>query len=225
VKDALYLAKKHNGRIHIAHASTAKELDAVRKFKNEKVSVEVTPHHLFLTEKDYAEYGNLIRVNPPVRAMVDQVALWEGIKDGTVDMVATDHAPHLEREKEQSYSKVPSGVPGVQTMLPLLLNAVNEGKLTLEKVVELTSFNPAQKFGIKNKGMLVSGYDADITVVDMDLQEKVCHKFLWTKCNWSPFHGWVLKGYPVRTFVNGVLMYEWRDTFQEGIGQEVEYSA
>jgi len=126
-------------------------------------------------------------------------------------------------EKNLPYLQAPSGVPGVQTMLPLMLNAVNEGRISLEKVVELTSFNPAMKFGILGKGLLEAGYDADITIVDMDKSERICHKFLWSKCNWSPFHNWVLKGFPVKTFVGGNLMYEWRDSFWEEIGQEVEF--
>ena len=221
VKDALHLAKKHDSRVHIAHLSTEKELETVRKFKNDKVSVEVTPHHLFLTDGDYDKYENLIKMNPPVRSQQDQVALWEGIKDGTVDMVATDHAPHLLSEKKKYYGNVPSGVPGVQTMLPLLLNSVNEGKLSLEKVVELTSSNPAKVFKIKDKGLLEPGYDADIVIVDMNLESKVDKG--WSKCEWSPFEGWELKGWPVKTFVKGDLMYEWKDSFGENRGGEVEF--
>ena len=223
VEEALNLAKKYNSRVHICHLTSAAELETVRKFKDAHISVEVTPHHLFLTENDYEEFGNLIKVNPPMRGTADQLALWEGIKDGTIDMVASDHAPHPLEEKEQGVDKAPSGMPGVQTMLPLLLNAVNEGKLSLEKVVELTSFNPAAKFGIKGKGVLAEGADADITVVDLKLREKVCHHFSWSKANWSPFHGWELVGWPVQTFVNGNLLYSWRDIFVEHRGSEVEF--
>ncbi len=223
VKDTLHLAKKHGKKIHLCHVSTEKELDAVRKFKDENVSVEVTPHHLFLTTLDYEKLGNLIKVNPPVREPADQVALWEGIKDGTVNIVATDHAPHTLDEKKKDYKDVPSGVPGVQTMLPLLLNAVNEGKLSLEKVVELTSYNPAKIFGIKNKGLIEKGMDADLTVVDMEKESKVNKNYLFSKCGWSPFEGRELKGWPVLTFVNGEKMYEWRDRFGEAKGREVNF--
>jgi dihydroorotase len=224
VKEVLHLAKKYGARVHICHVSTEKELQTIRKFKNKKISLEVTPHHLFLTDKDYDTYKNLVKVNPPLRGLVDQVAMWEGIRSGLVDMIATDHAPHLLEEKQLPYPKAPSGVPGVQTMLPLLLNAVNEGKLTLEKVVALTSWNPARLFGIKGKGIVKPGADADITVVDMDLAERICHQYLWTKCNWSPFHGWRLTGWPVMTFVNGNLMYRWRNTFGKNLGKEVKFS-
>ena len=224
VKEVLHLAKKYGARVHICHVSTEKELQTIRKFKNKKISLEVTPHHLFLTDKDYDTYKNLVKVNPPLRGLVDQVAMWEGIRSGLVDMIATDHAPHLLEEKQLPYPKAPSGVPGVQTMLPLLLNAVNEGKLTLEKVVALTSWNPARLFGMKGKGIVKPGADADITVVDMDLTERICHQYLWTKCNWSPFHGWRLTGWPVMTFVNGNLMYRWRNTFGKNLGKEVKFS-
>jgi dihydroorotase len=223
VKEVMHLAKKHGTRVHICHVSTQGELEIIHKFKDERVSVEVTPHHLFLTDKDYRTFGNVIKVNPPVRGVIDQVSLWEGIKSGLIDIVATDHAPHLMEEKKLPYDKAASGVPGVQTMLPLLLNAVNDVKLTLEKVVELTSYNPARIFKIKGKGVLEKGADADITVVDMRLEERVCHEFLWSKCGWSPFHGWVLRGWPVMTFVNGELMYQWRDTFGKKTGKEVTF--
>ena len=221
VKDALHLAKKHNARLHLCHASSEKELEIIKKFKNSNISVEVTPHHLFLTEKDYKKYRNLVKVNPPLRGLADQVALWAGIKSGLVDMIATDHAPHLLAEKRLSYERAPVGVPGIQTMLPLLLNAVNEGKLTLSRLARLTSYNPARLFGITNKGSIKAGMDADFTVVDLDIVQKVSDKFLWSKCGWSPFTGWKLKGWPVMTFIAGELMYEWPDKFGTRLGREV----
>lgn len=221
VKDVLHIAKKYLSRVHICHLSTEVELDTVRKFKSENVSVEVAPHHLFFTDNDYDKYGNLIKMNPPVRSSQDVKALWDGINDGTVDMVSTDHAPHLLEDKNRSYSSVPSGVPGVQTMLPLLLNSVNDGMISLEKVVELTSKNPAQKFKINNKGMLVEGYDADIVVVDMDLKEPIRDEDMYTKCGWSPYSGMDIMGWPVLTFVRGEKMYEWKGKFGDSIGKEV----
>lgn len=223
VKNALQLAKKYGTQVHICHVSTRAELDVIREFKSDKVSVEVTPHHLFLSTGDYEEHGTVIKVNPPIRDVSDQNALWDGIQDGTVTMIGTDHAPHLMTEKQLPYAEAPSGIPGVQTSLPLLLSAVNQGKLTLQKVVELTSYNPARRFGIKGKGVIEVGADADLVVVDLELEEKVCHNFLWTKVDWSPFHGWRLKGWPVMTFLNGELAYEWRDTFHNVHGREVTF--
>ena len=225
VKDALALAKKHKRRVHFTHVSTGAELELIREAKKDAdyITMDVTPHHLFLSSKDYDQYGTLVRVNPPLRTEENQHLLWEGIADGTVDLVATDHAPHQLKEKEQIYSKAPSGLPGVQLMMPLLFHMVNEGQLTLEKVVELTSFHPAQKFGIEGKGAIEAGMDADFMIVDLQKLERVCHHYLWSKANWSPFHGWHLKGWPVMTFVGGELRYEWRDKFHEGKGSELTF--
>jgi dihydroorotase len=225
VKEAMHLAKKYGTRLHVCHVSTEKEVAVIRKFKNKKITAEVTPHHLFLMDKDYKQYGNLIKVNPPVRGLIDQVALWEGIKKGWIDIIATDHAPHLMAEKMLPYSQAPSGVPGVQTMLPLLLNAVNDRKLSLSEVVALTSYNPAKIFGLKGKGEIVAGADADLTIVNMSLPESVDTEFLFSKCGWSPFTDWVLKGWPVMTFVNGEVMYKWRNKFGKALGKEVKFSA
>ncbi len=223
VKNALHLLKKYQKKLYLCHVSTERELSEVKKFMNENVSVEVTPHHLFLNTMDYERYGNLIKVNPPVREPADQVALWQGIKDGLVNVIATDHAPHTLEEKKKDYKEAPAGVPGVQTMLPLLLNAVNEGKISLEKMVELTSFNPARIFGIQNKGDIEKGMDADLTVVDLQKVATVEKDYLFSKCGWSPFSGWELMGWPVMTLVNGEKMYEWRDKFGDKKGREVDY--
>lgn len=219
VEAVLVLVEKYLGRVHFCHTSTAKEIDLIRKFKKNNpslaklVSVEVTPHHLFLDDGDYLKFGNIVKVNPPLRSQQDVEALWQGIQDGTVDMVATDHAPHLFEEKQLSYDQVPSGVPGVQTMLPLMLQAVNDGRLSLTKVVELCSLNPAERFGLHGKGKIISGFDADFAVVDLDFESTVSEDYSWSKARWSPFEGRMLKGWPVMTFVNGQLMYEWRDKF------------
>lgn len=221
VKQALQLAKKYGTRLHVCHLSTGLEVSALRKFKNKKVTAEVTPHHLFLSDKDYKKYGNLIKINPPVRGIADQTALWKGIKSGLINIVATDHAPHLLSEKKLPYDKAPSGIPGVQTMLPLLLDAVNKKKLSLPQVVALTSTNPAKIFGLNGKGQIAAGMDADFTVVDMLLTEIVDKKNLYSKCGWSPFEGWKLKGWPVMTFVNGELMYQWGGRFGKRVGRGV----
>ncbi len=230
VRAALDFVEKYKARVHFCHVSTRGELDLVRKFKrehsahvNQLISVEVTPHHLFLSEKDYVAQGNVVKVNPPLRSEDDVKALWEGIADGTVNIIATDHAPHLMEEKQLPYPQAPSGVPGVQTMLPLLLNAVHSNQLTVQKIAELCSYNPAQRFGMRGKGSIAVGNDADFAVIDLKLHEKVCHHFLWTKADWSPFHGRTLKGWPVMTFVAGELMYEWREKFGKTFGRPVEF--
>ena len=179
VKAALHLSKKYEHPVHICHVSSQMELDVIKKFKDKNVTCEATPHHLFFTIKDYADKGNLVKMNPPIRSQEDQDALWQAIDEGVVDVIGTDHAPHLLDEKLKRYIEAPSGVPGVETMLPLLLDAVNNGRLNLSKLVELTSYTPAKIFKIKNKGEIKEGYDADITVVDMEQEMKVENKKLF----------------------------------------------
>ncbi|MBD3328558.1 amidohydrolase family protein [Candidatus Peregrinibacteria bacterium] len=222
--DAIHLAKKCGHRLHIAHMSTEHEMMTVKKFKDVPITCEVTPHHLFYNDHDYEGLGTKLRMNPPVRPMTDQVKLWEGIKSGIVDIVATDHAPHTEEEKAAPYSKAPSGVPGVQTMLPLLLNEARKGIISYEKVVELVSYNPAKIYKVKNKGEITEGFDADLTVLDLSLKAKVERDYLFSKCGWSPWEGRELTGWPVMTFVGGNLMYEWRDKFGSEKGNEVQFA-
>jgi dihydroorotase len=138
-----------------------------------------------------------------------------------IDTVGTDHAPHTVQEKKKK--EWPAGVPGCETMLPLLLNAVNEGKISLTKVVKLTSFNPARIFKIKDKGRIAVGYDADLVIIDMNLEKKVENKKLFTKCSWSPFNGKILKGWPVTTIVNGNVVFEKGGINTKYKGKEVEF--
>lgn len=204
VKTILHLAKKCNARVHITHVSTAEEVEELQKFKRELVSADCTPHHLFLTQSAYADRGNFVKVNPPLRTNEDRQALWKALHEGVIHAVASDHAPHTKAEKEQSYEKAPAGVPGVETLLPLLLDAVNHGEATLEEVVKWTSGNPAKLLGFKSKGRIEVGADADLVIVDMDKEQEVGK--LKTKCNWSPFSGWKLKGWPILTVVNGKVV-------------------
>ncbi|MEK7171650.1 MAG: dihydroorotase [Patescibacteria group bacterium] len=209
VKTILHLAKKQNARVHITHVSTEAEVEELKKFASPLVTADCTPHHLFLTQSAYADRGNFVKVNPPLRTNQDRQALWKALHEGIIQVVATDHAPHTKKEKEQSYELAPAGVPGVETLLPLLLDAVNHGEATLEEVIKWTSGNPAKLLGFKNKGKIEVEADADLIVVDMNKEQEVCgtgHKFK-TKCNWSPFSGWKLKGWPVLTIVNGEIMY------------------
>lgn len=205
VKTILHLAKKQNARVHITHVSTSAEVEELKKFASPLVTADCTPHHLFLTQSAYADRGNFVKVNPPLRTNEDRQALWKALHDGIIQAVASDHAPHTKAEKEQSYEKAPAGVPGVETLLPLLLDAVNHGEATLEEVIKWTSANPAKLLGFKNKGKIEVGADADLVVVDMDKEQEVGK--LKTKCNWSPFLGWKLKGWSILTVVNGKTVY------------------
>lgn len=217
----VHLAKKYESRLHICHLSTKEEVELMRKFKSDKLSCEATPHHLFLDVSHYDKLGNFGKMNPPLRSQEDKEALWEGLREGLIPIVATDHAPHLKEEKEKDYWEAPSGVPGVETLLPLMLDAVNHGSFTLEKLVEITSYNPAKIFQIQSKGEIEEDFDADLVVCDMNLSKKVENKNLYTKCGWSPFDGFELLGWPVLTVVNGVVGFENGRVREECRGEEV----
>lgn len=211
VSQALHLAKRFGTRLHICHVSTARELREIEAFKTDKVSFEVTPHHLFLTQESLATKGNFAKMNPPLRTDQDREALMEGIRSGVVTMVATDHAPHTISEKNVPYSQAPAGVPGLETMVPLLLDAVNHGELTLEDVVRVTSLGPAVVFGLKGRGKLGPGEWADLMVVDMELEQMIENSgpgARFTNCGWSVFEGRILKGWPVITMVNGKVVFQ-----------------
>ncbi|MBI4150207.1 dihydroorotase [Candidatus Woesearchaeota archaeon] len=220
VSRALTLAKYTGVKLYFAHTSTKDELDLLA---GRRAFVEVTPHHLFLSEKDMSRLDNFGKMNPPLRSKKDMEALWNGIKVGAVHTIATDHAPHTIAEKQKDYWNAPSGVPGVETMLPLLLNEVNNGNLSLTKVVELTSINPAKIFGIKNKGFIKEGFDADLTIIDLNMVKRVNNDELFTKCKWSPFHGWKLQGWPVTTIVNGNVVFHDGEVNERYHGKEVQF--
>lgn len=205
----IYLSKKAKNKLHLCHVSTKGEIELIRRYRKEQpLTAEVVPHHLFLTEEDFKSLGSLVKTNPPLRSRDDQRALWTGIQNGIIDTIGTDHAPHTKESKEKSIWEASAGVPGLETLLPLLLNEVNKKNLTLNKIVELTSKNPARIFGIKNKGRIEIGYDADLTIIDLKKEQRVRDEDLFTKCGWSPFNGWKLKGWPVATILRGNVVFK-----------------
>ena len=209
VKNAIdiLIKNKIRNRLHVAHVSSEKELRHAKQNNIKgQVTVEVTPHHLFMNEKNIQILGSFAEMKPRLKTENDQKALWLGIKDGIVDTIASDHAPHLKEEKEQA--NYPFGVPGVETMLPLLLDAFNNNKINLPAIIKLCCENPAKIFRIKNKGFLKEGFDADLVIVDLDKRQAVRNEDLLTKCKWSPFEGKILKGWPVMTIVNGNIVYD-----------------
>ncbi len=220
VARALSIAKYTDAKLYFAHVSTRDELEIL---KNQKAYVEVAPHHLFFTKKELTKQDNYAKMNPPLRSSDDRDALWWGIKNGIVNTIGSDHAPHTIEEKEKEYWEAPAGVPGVETTLPLLLNEVNEGNITLPKIVELMSINPARIFKIKNKGMIKEGFDADLTIVDMDLLKRVDPDKMFSKCGWSPYDGLKLRGWPVMTIVNGNIVFEEGEINKNKRGHEVEF--
>ena len=206
VAEAVAYSKKTGTPLYLCHISLKDEIDFLKKAKNKKIFVEVTPHHLFLTEKDFKKQKGFADMIPNLKTQEDQDALWKAIDDDLVDTIGTDHAPHTKEEKRKK--KYPCGVPGCETDLPLMLDAVNKNKISLTKVVRLMSTNPAKIFRIKNKGAIKEGYDADLVIVDMDKKKKIVNSKLYTKCKWSPFEGKILKGWPVTTIVGGNIVFD-----------------
>ena len=196
---AIALSDRYGTRLCILHMSTKEEVELIRKAKKKKIPVyaEAAPHHLFLTTQDYASLGTLAQMNPPLREPEDQAVLWTAINDGTIDFIGTDHAPHLLSEKNQPYGKAPSGVPGIEHYLSLLLNAVNQGKLTLSKLVELTRTNIEKVFKLPTQD--------DVVLIDRSLIKTLSNDNLKTKCSWSPYAGLQLQGSPIYTIIQGQL--------------------
>lgn len=219
VQRAIDFAKKHGKKLVLAHISLKKELDIVRVARKtyKDIYVEVTPHHLLLNN-EAVEKNKFLRMKPELKSEEDRLALWEGIADGTIDTLGTDHAPHLISEKEE---KITFGIPGVEWALPLMLTEVNKGRLELQKVVELYSENPAKIFGIKNKGAIAEGYDADFIIVDMAREGIIKDDDTVSKCGWSPYAGMPTKGTIEQTFVRGNLVYD-GSKFYNNDGKEVE---
>lgn len=199
LQKALSMAKKYGTHMYILHASTKEEVDMIRKAKQDGLNIflETTPHHLFLSEKDYERLGTLGQMNPPLRTEEDQAALWQGLLDGTIDTIGTDHAPHTKEEKNKPYGEAPSGVPGIETLLPLLLNEHNKGKISLETIIQVTRTNAEKIFRLEPND--------DVVLVDLSQEKIVDEKNLKTKCGWSPFAGWKLKGWPVYTILREKL--------------------
>ncbi len=200
------IAKETGGILYVAHTSTAEEIDLIAENKNScRVFCEVTPHHLLLSEEILHQVGNFGKVNPPIRTKIDNQRLWEGIKSGVVDVLGTDHAPHRLAEKVQDYSLAPSGFPGLETLLPLMLNEVNKGTLSLEELMKISSKNSAEIFKVKNRGEIKEGNFADITIVNLEKEWTINAKRFATKAKYSPYDGMQGKGDVEMVFVNGKL--------------------
>ena len=196
------LAQKHNKRIHILHISTAEELPLLAAARD-VATCEATPHHLTLSSDDYANLGTKLQMNPPVREARHRDALWAGINNGLIDVLGSDHAPHTLDEKTKPYPASPSGMTGVQTLVPIMLNHVNEGRLTLQRFVDLTAQGPQRIFNLRGKGRIALGYDADFTIVDLKRRETISNAWIESRSGWTPFDGKNVQGWPVGTFVRG----------------------
>lgn len=208
---AIALAKETGARLHVFHLSTAKETALFSNnlpLAQKQITAEVCIHHLWFSDEDYANKGTHIKWNPAVKTAQDREGLWEALNDDRIDIIATDHAPHTLDEKNQLYTKAPSGGPMVQHALPVLLECVQQGKITLEKVVEKMCHNPAILFDIEDRGYIREGYFADMVLVDTQQAQTVTRENVLYKCGWSPLEGITLRGTVTHTFINGSLMYD-----------------
>lgn len=207
---AIALAKKTGARLHVFHLSTGKETDLFRNdipLEQKKITAEVCIHHLWFSDADYANKGTLIKWNPAVKTAKDKDMLWDALLDDRIDVIATDHAPHLLEEKSNVYTKAPSGGPLVQHALNAMLEKVKEGKITLENMVQKMCHNPAILFQIEKRGYLREGYYADLVVADLNSPWTVTKENIAYKCKWSPFEDTTFSSKVVHTFVNGHLGY------------------
>ncbi len=205
-KRALDLAIRHRHRFHVLHVSTAAETEFLRDPQG-LITAEACPHHLFFNVDDYERLGSLVQMNPSIKTSADNEGLWRALKDGRIQVIATDHAPHTLEEKQQPYPKSPSGLPAVENSLALMLDCVNAGICSLESVVHWMCDAPARVWDMEGKGRIAEGYDADLVLVDLGKKQTVRNENQETKCRWSPWDGVTLQGWPVRTIVGGKTVF------------------
>ena len=205
-KRLMSLARETGRRVHVLHVTTAEEIGILAGNKD-LATVEVTPQHLTLAAPEcYRRLGTLAQMNPPVRDARHRDGLWRGVAQGVVDCIGSDHAPHTREEKARPYPKSPSGMTGVQTLVPIMLDHVNAGRLSLERFVDLTSAGPARIYNVAAKGRLAVGYDADLTVVDLKARRTIRNDWIASRCGWSPFDGTTVTGWPMMTIVRGRIV-------------------
>jgi dihydroorotase len=223
VERLVRLARETGKRIHVLHVTSAGEIALLAQHKD-VASVEVTPHHLTLAAPEcYERLGTRAQMNPPVRDASHRDALWRGLSDGVIDILGSDHAPHTAEEKDKSYPASPSGMTGVQTLVPLMLDHVNAGRLSLARFIDLTSAGPARLFGIACKGRIGVGYDADLTVVDMRRRETITNDWMASRAGWTPYDGMQVTGWPVGTIVRGQTVMWEGDLIAAGKGEPVRF--
>ena len=221
-KRLLRLASQAGKRVHVLHVSTAEEMELLARHKD-IATVEVTPQHLTLATPDaYEELGTRAQMNPPLRDRTHQERLWWGLDQGVVDVLGSDHAPHTLEEKAKVYPATPSGMPGVQTLVPVMLDHISKGRLSLARFVDLTSAGPQRIFGIAGKGRIAFGYDADLTVVDLKCERIIDNAWIGSKSGWTPFAGRKVKGWPVGTVVRGRLAM-WEGELGKAQGEPVRF--
>jgi dihydroorotase len=217
------IARATGKRIHVLHISTAEEVEFLQH-NRDIASCEVTPQHLTLVAPEaYERLKGFAQMNPPIRSAEHVAGLWKGVDQGLFDVLGSDHAPHTREEKEQPYPQSPSGMPGVQTLVPVMLTHVVEGRLSLERFIDLTSHGAQRIFAIANKGRMAVGWDADFTIVDLKAEQEVTEDWVASKCGWSPFTGMTAKGWPMATIVRGTTVMRDNELLAHGQGMPVRF--
>lgn len=219
----VHLAEKHNRSVHVLHISSADEIVFLRT-KKHRVTVECLPQFLTLHAPEcYDILGSYAQMNPPIREKFHQDELWKAVNDGTIDVIGSDHAPHTREEKDKIYPSSPSGLTGVQTLLPLMLNHVAKKRLSLEKLTQLVCENPARIFRAKGKGKIAPGYDADFTVVDLKKTETISNSWIRSRVGWTPYDGMKVQGWPIMTILKGQIAMRDNTIFSNVIGEAVRF--
>ena len=217
------IAERYDKKIHVLHVTTKEEVDFLAMHKK-NVTFETTPQHLTLYAPDcYDKLGTYAQMNPPLRSKDHYDRLWVAIKNNIVDVLGSDHAPHLKINKDKEYPNTPSGMPGVQTIFPVMIDHVNNGKLSLNQLINLMCENPCKIFGIKNKGFIKEGFDADLTIVDMNKEVTIKNEMIASKCGWTPFHNYKVKGFPIATIVNGNIIMSEGKIISKAQGQTLNF--
>lgn len=219
----LRLARSAGRRVHVLHVTTAEEMAFLTDHKD-IATVEATPQHLTLAAPEcYERLGTYAQMNPPIRDARHREALWAAVEAGVVDCIGSDHAPHTREEKDKPYPQSPSGMPGVQTLVPVMLNHVAEGRLSLARFVDLTSAGPARIYGIAGKGRIAVGYDADFTVVDLGAQRRITNMWIASRCGWTPFDGMKVTGWPISTVLRGRVAMRDDQLIGDAAGEPVRF--
>ena len=217
------IAERYNKKAHILHITTKQEIDFLSQHKG-NITFEITPQHLTIYAPDcYDNLGTYAQMNPPIRDKSHYDRLWYAVKNNLNDTIGSDHAPHLKVNKEKEYPNSPSGMPGVQTLIPVMLNHINNGKLTLNQLVNLVCENPVKIFGIKNKGFIKEEFDADFTIVDMNKTIEIKNENIESKCKWSPFNGFKFKGTPTHTIISGNIKMKNGEIIGEPSGKPIGF--
>ena len=218
------IAERFKKKAHILHITTKQEIDFLSQHKG-NITFEITPQHLTIFAPDcYEKLGTYAQMNPPIRDKSHYDRLWYGVRNNLNDTIGSDHAPHLKENKEKIYPSSPSGMPGVQTLLPIMLNHVNDGKLTIKQLIRLICENPIKIFNIKNKGFIKEYFDADLTIIDMNKTSTIDNKNIASKCGWTPFHGKKVKGFPIYTIINGITKMKNGSILGEPKGEPLHFS-